>query len=526
MHSVPGSSTDKTAAVMSDVFEANSIADDHVLPHVLLAALEETSSPVCITTADLDAPGPTIVYVNPAYCEMTGRSRDAVIGASPRIMQGPLTDRHVLDQLRHELAAGRRFSSETINYRADGHPFHIAWSIDPVFDAHGAMTHYVATQRDVTVELVASRLRLAEEHLDGALVDALATPSDTDTALSVLLAGIASGAAQIAAYGSVEASLHDTVDGTLRARVDTKAADVATNAPTAGIQIPIVRLDGAAIGSITLSGLQPHQRAVIDRPSLVRFAQRAASVVAALGEYQRQRRTALRLQEAILPQIKEAPAGFEISSRYLPGADGVHVGGDWFDVIVDDDDIVVVVGDVSGHGIDAATTMARLQTLASAEIRAGRSVEDVFDVLDRACRDDQTMATVSLARIARRDETARIWSAGHLPPIRFGPSGTKRIDLTPSPPLGYLRGERPKPTYTSLAGGETALFFTDGLVERRGEPLSTGLDRLEAALESIDGELDRLVEQVTNTARADDDVAVVGVRRRSPADTVDLAPIE
>ncbi|MEC7143998.1 MAG: PAS domain-containing protein, partial [Actinomycetota bacterium] len=150
------------------LFEIDTIADGHALPRVLIAALEETSSPVCITTADLDEPGPTIVYVNPAYSQMTRRDRADVIGRSPRIMQGPLTDRAVLDRLRDDLSAGRPFSGETINYRADGEPFHIAWSIDPVLDDHGVATHYVATQRDVTAEVVAERVRLAEEGLDTA----------------------------------------------------------------------------------------------------------------------------------------------------------------------------------------------------------------------------------------------------------------------------------------------------------------------------------------------------------------------
>ncbi|MEM9466072.1 MAG: SpoIIE family protein phosphatase [Actinomycetota bacterium] len=506
---------------MTSDFELTSIADGQALPHVLLAALEETSSSVCITTADLDAPGPTIVYVNPAYCRMTGRQRSDVIGASPRIMQGALTDRSVLDRLRTDLTDGRRFSGETINYRSGGEPFRIAWSIDPVLNAQGEATHYVATQRDVTAEVVAERLRSAEEHLDTALVDALAAPTDAETAVSVLLAGVASGAAQIAGYGSTEASLHDATLGTLRASVDAPGHSVTPPVPSAGIQIPIVRLDGAVIGAIAVSGLQREERAVIDRPSLVRFAERAASVIAALGEYQRQRRTALRLQDAILPRIEDAPEGFEIASRYLPGADGVHVGGDWFDLIVDDDEIVVVVGDVSGHGIDAATTMARLQTLASAELRAGRPVTEVFEVLDRACRDDRTMATIAIAKIARHCDELRIWSAGHLPPLRFGPTGSSRIDLDPAPPLGYLRGDRPPERVTSLAHGDAVLFFTDGLVERRGEPLSAGLERLVSELGTDQRPLREVIDGVTDDTRADDDIAVLGVRRLREADTAE-----
>jgi len=500
------------------LFEIDTIADGHALPRVLIAALEETSSPVCITTADLDAPGPTIVYVNPAYSLMTRRDRADVIGRSPRIMQGPLTDRSVLDRLRDDLSASRPFSGETINYRADGEPFHIAWSIDPVLDDHGVATHYVATQRDVTAEVVAERVRLAEEGLDTALVDALGSPSDTEAALALLLDAVAVGAGRVAGYGTAEVILRDPTLGPLRASVDINAEPLANPDITVEVRVPMTRVDGVTIGSITIGNLRDDERNMIDRPSLNRVAERAAAVITGLAEYQRQRRTALRLQEAMLPRVDAAPDGFEIASRYLPGDVGVYVGGDWFDVIETATAIVLVVGDVSGHGIDAATTMARLQTLTAAEIRAGRPIDQIFDVLDRACRDDATMATMTLAMISTDSEDTRIWSAGHLPPVRFGSDGATLVAVSPIPPLGHLRGEQPTATTTPLSDGESLLFFTDGLVERRGEPLPEGLDRLCAALGHAAGPLDDIVDSVIASRSAEDDTAVVAVRRHPSAD--------
>ena len=221
----------------------------------------------------------------------------------------------------------------------------------------------------------------------------------------------------------------------------------------------MTRVDGVTIGSITIGNLRDDERNMIDRPSLNRVAERAAAVITGLAEYQRQRRTALRLQEAMLPRVDAAPDGFEIASRYLPGDVGVYVGGDWFDVIETATAIVLVVGDVSGHGIDAATTMARLQTLTAAEIRAGRPIDQIFDVLDRACRDDATMATMTLAMISTDSEDALIWSAGHLPPVRFGSDGATLVEVSPIPPLGHLRGEQPTATTTPLSDGESLLFF-------------------------------------------------------------------
>ena len=109
-------------------------SDDETILPLLGAAIEHTRSAVCITTAQLDRPGPHIVYVNPAYCEMTGTTPDEVIGQTPRIMQGPLTSRPVLDRLRADLEAGRPFIGEAVNYRKDGTPFLISWRIDPVLE--------------------------------------------------------------------------------------------------------------------------------------------------------------------------------------------------------------------------------------------------------------------------------------------------------------------------------------------------------------------------------------------------------
>ena len=258
------------------LFEIDTIADGHALPRVLIAALEETSSPVCITTADLDAPGPTIVYVNPAYSQMTRRDRADVIGRSPRIMQGPLTDRSVLDRLRDDLSAGRPFSGETINYRADGEPFHIAWSIDPVLDDHGVATHYVATQRDVTAEVVAERVRLAEEGLDTTLVDAIGSPSDTEAALTLLLDAVAVGAGRVAGYGTAEVTLRDPALGPLQASVGTSAESPANPEDTVEVRIPMTRVVGVTFGSINIGNLRADERDMIDQPSLNRVAERAA----------------------------------------------------------------------------------------------------------------------------------------------------------------------------------------------------------------------------------------------------------
>lgn len=126
---------------------------------LLASATHVALNAVCITDADIDDPGPRIVYVNPAFERMTGYTADEVLGRNPRFLQGPASDRRVLDRLRADLEAGRPFQGETINYRKDGTPFTMAWRIAAVRDEHGVPTHYVAAQDDLT------RLRSAEAKL-------------------------------------------------------------------------------------------------------------------------------------------------------------------------------------------------------------------------------------------------------------------------------------------------------------------------------------------------------------------------
>jgi PAS domain S-box-containing protein len=118
---------------------------------LLEAAIEQSSESVLITSAQLEYPGPQIVYVNSEFTRMTGYTAEEVIGKTPRILQGPKTDRSVLDRLREDCMAARTFHGVTVNYRKDGSEFCLEWSVGPVRDARGNLTHFVATQRDVTV---------------------------------------------------------------------------------------------------------------------------------------------------------------------------------------------------------------------------------------------------------------------------------------------------------------------------------------------------------------------------------------
>ncbi len=117
---------------------------------LLNSAVLQSSEAVLITDAQLDLPGPRIVFVNPAFERLTGYRAEEVLGLTPRILQGPLTDRTLLARLRVILAGGGVFHGETINYRKDGTSYGVEWQVTPIRDANQTITHFGATQRDVT----------------------------------------------------------------------------------------------------------------------------------------------------------------------------------------------------------------------------------------------------------------------------------------------------------------------------------------------------------------------------------------
>jgi PAS domain S-box-containing protein len=117
---------------------------------LLRTAIEQSNESIIIATAQLDPPGPRIVYVNSAFTKLAGYAPEEVIGKTPHILQGPKTDRSMLSRLREDCAAGKVFHGETINYRKDRSEFHLEWTAGPVCNERGEVTHFAAALRDVT----------------------------------------------------------------------------------------------------------------------------------------------------------------------------------------------------------------------------------------------------------------------------------------------------------------------------------------------------------------------------------------
>ena len=129
---------------------------DQIPLQLLAQAVEQAFNSVLITNAEPGPHGPRILYANPAFCAQSGYRSDELVGQTPRILQGPLTDPEVLGELRSCLEEGRFFHGSTVNYRKDGSPYWVEWNISPIRDSAGAVTHFVSVQKSLS-ELVASQ---------------------------------------------------------------------------------------------------------------------------------------------------------------------------------------------------------------------------------------------------------------------------------------------------------------------------------------------------------------------------------
>ena len=114
------------------------------------SAVEQVNEGVVITDAQITAPGPKILYVNPAFTRMTGYTEDELLGRTPRLLQGPETDAAELARMRAALTRGASTEGEAINYRRDGSTYLAHWSVHPLRDAAGNLTHWVSVQRDAS----------------------------------------------------------------------------------------------------------------------------------------------------------------------------------------------------------------------------------------------------------------------------------------------------------------------------------------------------------------------------------------
>ena len=235
--------------------------------------------------------------------------------------------------------------------------------------------------------------------------------------------------------------------------------------------------------------------------------------------YTEQRTVAETLQLALLPEALPELGVAEAAVRYLPGVEGVQVGGDWYDVIpTAPDRLLIVVGDVSGRGVPAAGAMASLLHAIRAYAVQGDPPEVILPKLSRLINLDRSgqFATALLVLLDLEAQRITLANAGHLPPLLLNGSGAQFIRTEVGLPVGVSSTASYNPVVVPMPSNATLLAFTDGLVERRDENIDDSLDRLRRAAgasgeATLDGLLGEIVGSFVGTGAADDTV-LLGVR--------------
>jgi serine phosphatase RsbU (regulator of sigma subunit) len=237
--------------------------------------------------------------------------------------------------------------------------------------------------------------------------------------------------------------------------------------------------------------------------------------------YAEQRGIAQTLQHALLPERLPQMPGIEANARYVAGEEGVEIGGDWYDVIdLDERRLLLVVGDVSGRGLHAATTMAALRYAIRAYAAQDDGPAEILTKISRLLNVSESgqLATVLCAEVDTDARELSLTSAGHLPPLLLSNGDSRYVETVVGVPIGVQEGTVYHATTVTVPPEATLVAFTDGLVEVRGETLDQGLERLRVAATSHDVGLPellgRLVSDMTN-GRSQDDIAIVGVRWKS-----------
>jgi len=299
------------------------------------------------------------------------------------------------------------------------------------------------------------------------------------------------------------------------------------------VALPL-RARGRVLGALSLArhaadpGFAP-----ADLPFLGELADRAGLALENARLYEQQRSVAHTLQLSLLAGAPPEDPRFAVAAHYQPGVRTLEVGGDWHDTFrISEDRIGLVVGDVVGRGIDAATAMGQLRSAIRALAGADTGPARLIEQLDRfvARLDAAQNATVAYAEVTLDSGRMRFACAGHPPPL-LGPAAGEPQLLWDgrTAPLGAYGGvvEREQAELT-LEPGARLLLYTDGLIERRGRPLDVGLDRLVTAFArrrtaALSGLVADLPELLLDAVHNDDDVCLLAFEYAAagaPAGTV------
>jgi serine/threonine-protein kinase RsbW len=286
------------------------------------------------------------------------------------------------------------------------------------------------------------------------------------------------------------------------------------------IELPLA-VRGVIFGVLVLAPPEDRPFRPADRPFLVEVAARVALALDNARRYEQERDSALILQRSLLAGDLPADPRVELVTRYRPAVEYLEVGGDWYDAFrLGDDRLGVVVGDVVGRGIRAASVMGQLRSAVRAVAGGDAGPARVLEQLDLFVErlPEGRLATLAYVEVEPANGRLVYACAGHPPPIVVEPGVEPRaLWAGRSLPIGLsdAAGQRGQ-AEAVLPPGSRLLLYSDGLVERRGERIDVGLDRLTGALAALAGVplptmVDGVLEALLGEGPWHDDVCVLGL---------------
>jgi serine phosphatase RsbU (regulator of sigma subunit)/DNA-binding response OmpR family regulator/anti-sigma regulatory factor (Ser/Thr protein kinase) len=284
--------------------------------------------------------------------------------------------------------------------------------------------------------------------------------------------------------------------------------------------VPLVA-SGRVIGVLYLGARRDREFGSEELELLALAAERVAVAIEHAQRFAHGRELVEILQRSLLPEHLPAHSRLRLAARYLPSGFAAQVGGDWYDaVVLSGERIAVMIGDIVGHGVRAATIMGELRNGLRAFAIQGQPPGEALRQLDRVAQvtvGPGMVATVLFLIIDPDAGTVTLASAGHPPPALLGSDGRVRfLESEQRLPLGIDAHVAATESIHPLAAGDTLLLFTDGLIERRHESLELGFNRLLEALRdaprAVEELCDHVLERTLGDHPGEDDVALLAVR--------------
>jgi GAF domain-containing protein len=328
----------------------------------------------------------------------------------------------------------------------------------------------------------AARLALVDQQQPGLLVtlNAVGFPGSVVAGLDELPVSVPSPSREAA---TTSATVYLPTPEDLAAKYPDAYKVLIRSGHQAWIALPL-RSGGRMLGILTLAFPEPHP--IDDGPDQISLAALGSAIADAVSraiQHDTDRDLVMSVQRSLLPETLPEHPGVRLGARYLPAETRYGIGGDWYDaVLLPGGRILLLVGDVAGHGLKAAITMGQMRSAARA-LAPTHGPAALLDALDQfvGSGPDVLSATAAVAVIDPAERTLRYCLAGHPPLLLRDLDGTlTMLDEARGPLLGFGAGDRPEQVVTFVPGS-CLVLFTDGLVERRGEIIDTGFARLSAA---------------------------------------------